>query len=207
MNKYLKYFLLGGQILFVILLIIGFFYIKKTNTNYKSQLQNTLQKLNQYKDINNQLYEKLNQQYVSINQMKSINDSLASALKIKNKNIVSSTTITQKIDTVIQIKHDTTFQIKDTPFHYIFDTSFYFSINDTLHFLQQLKSHLFKPDEYTLYIKNTSPYVHITSGNSYILYQKKPIFTMGPALLVDPFNGKVSVGISIQIPLIKINRN
>lgn len=185
--------------------LMYFFFKTKKETNVYSSL---LSQTKELKDKNDKLYKQIQQIQIQSTDIIRERDSLLDALKLKSKNVQTVTVFKQKIDTIIKIRKDTLIQPQTItkPTYIVFDTSIDIHIDDTLYYVEHTIHHLFKPDEHVVDVRNTSPAVEITEGNSFTLKEKPIWFTIGPSLQYNPFNGRVEPGISIQIPLFKIRK-
>lgn len=109
----------------------------------------------------------------------------------------SQKVVTKYINNYIQL-HDTLFLDSNK-------TNLSLSLEDTLTYIEQKKSHLFKPDEILVDIKNSNPYVHINDGKSFVLRPKKTVLILGVYGGVN-VEGKPSIGLCIAFPLIRLNK-
>lgn len=188
---------------------VVYLFLKNKNSKDISLLKQQYNyQIKQIEDKNKNIYSQLQQIQVYSNQIVKERDSLAHLLSLKPKNIKEITTINQRVDTVIHVRKDTVIIPKtvDTTIHIVLDTSVNLSFKDTLTYIQYFKPHLFSPDEYLVYIRNSNPAIHIESGSSIVVREKRVWLTIGPSLQYNPFTSRLEPGISIQIPLIKLYR-
>jgi hypothetical protein len=141
-------------------------------------------------------------------------DSLKKELKLPAKtNVVHITSVTTKTDTVlvpvlkeIEVDGNTVFQLEHKDEWLQLSATFgnlpEFKVRaiDTLSFTSVRGR-----KETKVYVDNKSPYVSINQGYSYSIRNKKPWLTIGPHVGID-ITGKPTLGVSVQYPLIRLDR-
>lgn len=149
-------------------------------------------------------------------------DSIAKLLDVKPKYIKGHDSYITKteIDTLLVTKPVYVTQWKDSAYAFNYDDSWNkiagkvgskgaiieFSSIDTLTRLTYSRTNIFGRTENLVYLRNGNPKVTFTKGYSYIHKEKRAWLTIGPAVYVDPFAGRIGVGISAQYPLIQLKR-
>lgn len=169
-------------------------------------------------DKNGELQAKVSVLEVEYENNKRLIDSLSRALKVKPKQIkgidkyiervdtvlVDSIVYIQGPDSVVISKKDAWVNIKAVGKS---DSSYIeYSSIDTITRVEVSKSPLFGRASTEIFLHNSNPYNKITNGSSFKIREKQIWLSLGPSIQFDPFTRKVSVGISIQVPLIKFRR-
>jgi hypothetical protein len=210
------------EILCVIVIVL-FLIIKYRSTEPKVVYVNTtnqLDSLPQKKDENGQIYELLNEVALNRDQLQTQVDSLSKALKVAKSDVRTVTNVVTKTvvkDSNIAVQtpkvniHSFVFLDKYVDLSVLMnDTTdkaeFSLSTIDTLSILETLHKPFLGLGQTTheIYLRNKNPYNHINDGNSYTVKEKPIFITIGPDIQYNPFTNKISIGISIQKPLIKI---
>jgi len=194
--------------------------IEKDNTDL-------VQELKQYKDRNGSLVSEVTQVKLDKAEVDARVDSLARELNISKSDI-------KTVDRYIT-KKDTQWISKSTPVYYHNDTAYKvsqkdqwlsieaiagkdtgsikFSLRDTLDRVEKDKSGIIQLLGFNkgtnVYLRTKSPYIDYKEGYSITVKEKETWLTIGPSVqydLLGPNKNKVTVGVSAQIPLIKIKK-
>jgi len=203
----------------IVLLGVLVYYINRKEPSDDLELATTRKQVEYYKDANNKLIAKLEQNQLSEENMKKAVDSLAKALKVKPKFIQGQTVIDTRIDTQFYPKPIPVPYGKDTAYKVVKsdqwvhveaiagkDTgSIKLSIRDTISITEVVKNPLIGKTTRDLYIRSANPYNVTTSGYSYRIREKKSILTVGPYIGID-IKGKPSFGIGVQFPIVNVKR-
>lgn len=211
------------EVLILILAIILLFYIKKDPIIKVIQKDNTdlLQELKQYKDRNGNLVSEISQLKMSREEINNRVDSLSRELRISKKNVKTIDHYISSTDTQFYPKPFPVYRGKDTAYKVIqYDN--YLNIEaiagkDTGYILFSLRDTLDRVEKYNpgflgfgsstkVLLRTKSPYIQYKQGYSFSIKEKTTWLTIGPSIQYDPFQNKVSVGVSAQIPVIKIKR-
>jgi len=199
------------------------FFIKKQPKVRVVEKDNSdiLQELKQYKDRNGNLVSEVSQLKLSREEINTRVDSLSRELKISKKNI-------KTVDHYIS-STDTQFYPKPVPVPYGKDTAYKVTQKDkwltaeavagkdTGYIHVKLSDELDRVEEYKpgflgffpktkVHLRSKSPYINYNKGYSFTIKEKTTWLTIGPSVQYDPFQNKVSVGVSVQVPLIKIKK-
>lgn len=224
LNKLESYLSAHTKTFLIIICAILFTYVicRKPRTIYKNTRDPAeLKTLEQYKDANGKLYTKLQQQEVEKAAYKEHIDSLAKLLKIKPKQIKGEEVLTIVTDTefirlpakVVVIAKDTMYRVEkhDAWVDIVAtagksDGSITLKVKDTFTRLETIKTSWFKPTVRNIYILNKNPYSRASQGSSFSIKEKQTWLTVGPYIGYDPFSRRLSGGVSIQLPVIKLKR-
>lgn len=170
-----------------------------------------------YRDISNKIHSVISHNEQINEGQKHLIDSLSTVLKVKSSNIKTVTSVITKIDTVFTertIVSDSTFTIgrKDKWVSILAKVNkdsgtISFNINDTLTMTSIEKNSLFKSTSY-IDIYHSNPYIRDTKGYSFSVTKKSAKVSIGPYIGygydIRSNTLSPSIGISIQLPLIKI---
>jgi len=207
----------ASMLLYLALLLLFVISIEvKTCKTYIKPVSLQLQApIKQFKDPSGAQHSIVNLQETT--SMQNIIDSLKLALKAKKVQTVIRTVV--QIDTVFQnlpVYIDTTTGEISTDKHddYI-DITVAINLKnkmssiglvsiDTLTQVIEKKKHWFKANELFIENINKNPYNHIVAGNAITLKEPKVLFTVGPALIYNPFTSRVDLGIGITYNLFSI---
>lgn len=181
-----------------------------------------LSELQHYKDENGKLHSVIQQQQVDFNAEKKVyTDSLAKVLKVKPKQIKGVDNIVVETDTlfyplatkpIIRYKDTAYMVVKEDPWIDIVaiagkDTgSISFKSIDTITRIEIVKNPIIGRSTRIINLSNTNPYNKINQGSSFVVREKQVWLTIGPSVQYSPFSQRVSVGISAQVPIIKLKR-
>lgn len=213
-----------GTLIVLLSVFSLFLYLKKPKIKVVSRDNTELYKELKYlKDKNGDLVAQTTQSKLEIEVFKVKVDSIAKELSLNKKNIKEVDRWNTRVDsqfypkpTPVYINKDTAYKVeqhdnwlditavagKDTGYiHFIHRDTLDRVVSDRTKFLSFIG-----PDKTDVYLRAKSKHTKIESGYSFTVKSKTPILTIGPAILYDPFKNKASVGLSIQIPLIRINK-
>lgn len=149
-------------------------------------------------------------------------DSVSKLLSVKSKFIKGSDSYVSKteFDTVVLTKTVYVPEWKDSAYSFKYDDSWTtitgevgkkfakvkYNAVDTLIRVRYSRTNIFGKTENLVYLRNSNPNVKFTKGYVYEEKEKRAWLTIGPAVYVDPFNGRIGLGISAQYPLIQLKR-
>lgn len=191
--------------------------IEKDNTSL-------IEELNQYKDLNGNLVSKITQLEFSKKEVESRVDSIAKELKLSKGKIITVDHYHTSVDTQFYPKPIPVYKDKDTLYKVTQKDEWLLveavAGKDTGYIHLQLTDELDRIEEYkpgflglfpktNIYLRSKSPYINYSKGYSFTVKEKTTFLTIGPSIqynLVGPYKNKTSVGVSIQIPLIKIKK-
>lgn len=183
-----------------------------------------LQQVKQIKDENNKLYAKISQQVLDKEAVQAYTDSLAKALKIEKKNIKTVDKIVTRDSIVYKDNNTKPIFGPDSTTTIAYSTEFHdpwvdikavagkdsgsisFQSRDTVTRVETVENHLFKATDHFVFLGNANPHNEIKEGASFTIQEKRPWLTVGPYIGYDPFQKKISAGISIQLPILQIKK-
>lgn len=227
-NKFLIYYKkCKTHILFIVIFLLLFIIFvmlrrpAKTKTMLKEDVQ-MLQKVKILQDRNQKDWTELKQYIIDVKTAKEINDSLAKALKkkprfIKGRDVIitKSDTLWVKLPTTIMYNEkekDTVYTIRKKDDYIDVEAQvgphfgqIHFSSIDTLTRLIIIHKSLFGKTTNSVYLSNKNPYNKITEGTSFTIKEKVPLLTVGPSIGIN-YNGKPTVGVSVQFPIFSIKK-
>lgn len=214
------YYILGA--ICVILLVLLTIVIKRHPKEITITRDNLdlLKKTDSITDLNGEYWRRIEGITIDLREAKLRNDSLARALKLKPKTIKGQDIYVSKTDTVfndlktIYVTSDSTYRISKKD-GYVDITaivgkntgSIQYKGYDTLTRVEVVKNPLIGRSKRYVYLHNASPYNKIGAGMSYVTKEKDVWLSIGPSIQYNPLqNTKVTVGVSVQIPIIKFKR-
>lgn len=215
-----KYLTIKNALILILFLGIFILYNRKPPALYKENSSKAvLEELNQIRDENFNLLSEIRVKEVTIEEQRSILDSIRSTVpkplrpKISQIKSVEKFTLSTDSslrlpvirDSVIKIeKHDgwlsAQAEIRND------SAILKIGIKDTITRTQIYKRHLFKPDEHYILLRSSSPYSIIQEGFSFTIKEKQTVLTIGPSINYSPFVNRISFGISVQLPILKIKK-
>lgn len=206
----------------IVLLILGIFiayHRRGPALNHKSSNKAVLEELRQIRDENFNLLSEIRLKEVKIEEQESLLDSIRNTVpkplrpKISQIKSVEKFTLSTDTSLKLSIVHDSTIKIeKHDPWLSAFaeihndSASLTIGIKDTITRTEIYKRHLFKPDEHYILLRSSSPYSSIQEGFSFTIKEKKTVLTIGPSINYSPFVNRISFGISVQLPILKIKK-
>ncbi|SEW21675.1 hypothetical protein SAMN05428988_3236 [Chitinophaga sp. YR573] len=177
----------------------------------------TLEPVRNITDNNGKILAVIRSQELKLLENKLLIDSLAGALRIKPTAVKSIERYVVRTDTVIRtdVKYvrtaDSVILSKDDSYLHLLavgkDSGIsYFRLKhtDTICRVEVIKAPLLRRAYTDIYLRSASPYNTIVSGNSIRVISPQPFLTIGPYIGYDPFVNKMSFGLSVQYPVIKI---
>lgn len=207
------------------LLIIILLYLLFTSRNpvieVSSDNKELLRAVDYLKDRNEKIYAKLETEILEKSEALKRADSLAKVLKIKPKHIRGKDVLVQTTDTVFRdLPADIIYREKDTAYQITKKDEYVdiqatvgprggeikYSSIDTLTLVHTVKTPLIGRTKRNLLINNSNPYNKVTKGNSWVVKEKEAWLTIGPSIQYNPFNNQLTVGISVQVPIIKFKK-
>jgi hypothetical protein len=190
-----------------------------THNNNDSGNNAIFEELNQIRDENYNLLSEIRIKEIRIEEQKFLLDSLRMAIPkplrprrneirsvdrftIKADTALSSLPVFRK-DSVIKVeKHDqwlsAVTEIRED------SAIFRISFKDTITRTEVYKKHLFRANEHYILLQSSSPYTSIKEGFSFTIKERKPIISIGPSITYQPFVNRISLGISVQIPIVLV---
>lgn len=149
-------------------------------------------------------------------------DSLAKVLAVKPRFIKgqdSYISVTE-IDTLLVTKPVYVEKWRDSAYKFNFDDSWTkiagtvgkygadirYSAIDTLSRVKYSRTNIFGKTENLIYLRNGNPNTKFTKGYAWEEREKRVWLTIGPAVYVDPFAGRIGLGVSVQYPLLQFKR-
>lgn len=209
-------------VIIILLATLFLFLLRKPSIKIiKEDNSELIKELKQYKDRSGNLVSELTQLKISKEEMINRVDSLSYELKISKKNIKTVDHYITDIDTQFYPKSVPIFYNKDTAYKVIqkdkWLTAEAVAGKDTGYIYLRLTDELDRVEEYkpgflglfsktNVYLRSKSPYINYNRGYSFSIKEKTTWLTIGPSIQYDPFQNKVSVGISAQFPIIKIKK-
>lgn len=174
-----------------------------------------------YEDINNKIHSVIEEKNINIHSHKDYADSLAGLLRIKSKELEKVTSALSRMEVKIIEKPIVITTVKDTAFSLIKEDewikihaylskdtgSITFSARDSLTIVQYEKRRLFSNTKY-IDISHANPYIKTDKAYTVSFKQTRPRLTLGPYIgygyNINTNKFSPSIGVSIQLPLIKI---
>lgn len=180
-----------------------------------------LKQVDSFRDKNDKLYSKVEQEMYTQAQVSHLLDSVALAMGVKVKRIngvekvvfrdsivyrdTGKLVILNNGDTAYKVeKHDSWNDIvavagKNTGYikAYIWDSLTRIDIS---------KTSLFKPTIHQIYLNHSNPSIKTIEGASFTVKEKQPWLVIGPYLGYDILHNQVGVGLSATIPILTLKR-
>lgn len=206
-------------ILYFIILFLSIFALDSLFNTSHPEVQSPkieYREVTKWKDADSNSHYVIKQLQLDKESFKKQSDSLRRLLKLKEKEIVSITSMASKVDTgfsekVIYVDSTNTYQFHKKDNYLDLSGVLYKNDNkvdlklgmlDTLTIVPYHKVRFFK-ESYGVDVSNKSPYVNIVSGYSYQYSKPTKRFGIGPNISFDISNKKVIFGVGIQYNIIR----
>lgn len=210
-------------LLIMVVLVLIYLLINKKGVSSIVQVADPvlLHTLDTTRDSNGRLLSTINQVIYDKLQVQAYADSLAKILKVKPKYIQGEDKVVIKDSIVyrnvpsepVYVGKDTAYKVevhdpwldvvavagKDTG-------SILLKERDTLTRIEVVETPFIGKTKTTIFMGNSNPHDEILQGASFSVKQKEVFLTVGPDFQYNPFTQKVSLGISVQLPILKFKK-